>query len=104
MAHTEERGVLLVHPDDRQRMQAWLRTSDKYAWISVKYNLGEFPAIQMETISKTEAELACHINNNFIGWIGHYIGISWVSVDPNGVISKPYGVQNVKSFKTDKEN
>jgi hypothetical protein len=59
---TERSGILLGQEDN---MNAWLRMDGENQWLQISYRPENYPALNVNQISLTDAELVEHINKNF---------------------------------------
>lgn len=91
---TERGNILLVHAEENW-MNAWVKlpTAEGHedVWLEIALRTGNYPALTVQTVHATEAEMAKHINEKFADevWFVHKMNIAGVMVvDGHVVVEK----------------
>jgi len=79
-----ERGNTLL--TDYENMVAWLDLEGDTR-LEVAYNPGNYPALNVQTITITDEDLAKHINENLQYWLVCKCHIDGVNIDANGEVA-----------------
>lgn len=88
---TERGNILLTHVEENW-MNAWIKVPTMEGhddvWLEIALRTGNYPALTVQTVHATEAEMAKHINKTFADelWVVHKMNIAGVKVDKNNRI------------------
>jgi len=87
-----ERGNILITNTEENWLNAWTKVPTMEGhddvWLQIAFRAGNYPALLVETVRLTEAELAKHINEHFSEetWVVHKMNIDGVKLDENNRI------------------
>lgn len=91
-----ERGNILLSNTEENWMNAWVKVPAKLptaevhedVWLEIAWRPCNYPALTVQTVRATEAELAKHINDTFAEkhWLVHNMNIAGVKVNKNSRI------------------
>ena len=84
---TEKSNIYLVS-EEGDFHHAYIRLPDgPNRWLEISIRPCNYPALLVQTITVTDADLAVHINKEFDGWIARKMNLEGVAVDDGRVFA-----------------